>query len=181
MVPSRVFLTKGVGVAREKLTSFETALRNAGIAEYNLVKVSSIFPPRCKMIPKKKGLDLLSPGEIVYCVLSENATNEANRLMAASIGMAIPADKTRHGYISEHHCFGQPDEVVGDYAEDLAAMMLASTLGIEYDENVHWDERKEIWKFSKHQIVKTRNITQSALGKKNGLWTTVLASAVFIS
>ena len=179
MVPKKVFLTRGVGVSKEKLTSFELALRNAGIAEFNLVKVSSIFPPRCKLVTKKTGLRLLSPGEIVFCVLSENATCEPNRLVAASIGLALPADQDRHGYISEHHCFGRPDDVVGDYAEDLAATMLASTLGIHFDENVHWDERKEIWKM-RDEIVKTRHITQSAVGRKNGFWTSVLAAAVFI-
>ena len=46
-----VFLTKGVGKHREKLNSFELSLRSAGIAEFNLVRVKSIFPPNCKLIP----------------------------------------------------------------------------------------------------------------------------------
>ncbi len=179
MIPKRIFLTRGVGVSKENLTSFEGALRDAGIAEFNLVEVSSIFPPACKLISRKVGLKRLSPGEILYCVLSRASTNESNRLVAASIGLALPMDKTRHGYISEHHSFGQSDEAAGDYAEDLAAMMLASTLGIKYDENVTWYEKKEIWKF-KNEIVKTRNITQSAIGRKNNLWSTVVAAAVFI-
>jgi arginine decarboxylase len=178
MVPKEIFLTKGVGRHKEKLGSFEEALRNAGIAQYNLVKVSSIFPPNCKLISKQAGLKKLKEGQILFCVLSDNSTNEPNRLMAASTGLALPADTSRHGYISEHHSFGQTDEIAGDYAEDLAADMLASTLGI-VDEKVQWDERKEIWKLNK-QIVKTRNITQSARGEKNGLWTTVVAAAIMI-
>jgi len=179
VIPKKVFLTKGVGKHREKLTSFELALRAAGIAEFNLVRVSSIFPPGCQLIPKEEGLKELSPGQIVYCVMSVNSTNEPHRLVSASIGLAIPRDKTRYGYLSEHHSFGQKEEVAGEYAEDLAASMLATILGVDFDPDSSWDEKKEIWKIS-GQIVVTKNVSQSAIGDKNGLWTTVIAAAVFI-
>lgn len=179
MVPSRVFFTKGVGVHKDYLTSFEMALRDAGIAPFNLVTVSSIFPPGCKKIYKDDGLKLISPGQIVYCVMSRNATNEPNRLIAASVGCAVPTDESQYGYLSEHHSFGETDQKAGDYAEDLAATMLASTLGIEFDINTAWDERENIYKMS-GKIVKTTNATQSAVGNKDGMWTTVLAAAVFI-
>jgi len=178
-VPTRVFFTKGAGRHREKLNSFELALRNAGIARFNLVRVSSIFPPGCKIISKKDGLEELQTGQIVYTVLSENATNEPNRLLAASIGVAIPADRTHHGYLSEHHSFGQKEKVAGDYAEDLAAEMLATTLGIEFDPDKGYDELREFYKID-GRIVNTRNITQSAVGDKTTMWNTVLAAAVFL-
>ena len=179
MVPKAVFLTKGVGRHKEKLASFEEALRSAGIAPFNLVRVSSIFPPHCKLISRNEGLKRLKLGQIVFCVISDNSTNEPNRLLAASVGLALPADKSNFGYVSEHHAFGQTDEVAGEYAEDLAADMLATTLGISVDENLHYDERREIWKMNK-EIVKTMNITQSAQGSKRGDWTTVVACAVMI-
>jgi arginine decarboxylase len=179
MVPQKIFLTKGVGVHKEQLQSFEMALRDAGIAPFNLVTVSSIFPPGCKMVSKEEGLGYLKHGEIVYCVMSRNATNEPNRLIAASVGMAVPADASVHGYISEHHSFGQTGEKAGEYAEDLAASMLASTQGIEFSPEQAWDEREQLFKLS-GKIVKTTNITQSAEGNKNGLWTTVVATAVLI-
>ena len=178
IVPKRVFLTKGVGRDREKLTSFEQALRNAEIAKYNLVRVSSIFPPNCKLISKQEGFSLLSAGEIVYCILMKNSTNEPHRLITASVGIAIPADPNQYGYLSEHASFGETEEKAGDYAEDLAAQMLATILGIEFDPNSSYDEKKELWKMS-DQIVKTTNVTQSAIGDKNGLWTTVVAAAIF--
>jgi arginine decarboxylase len=111
--------------------------------------------------------------------MSRNATNEPNRLVAASIGVALPADHNQFGYLSEHHPFGETDEKAGEYAEDLAASMLALTLGIEFDPNVAWDEREQLYKAS-GKIIRTSNITQSAQGNKLGLWTTVLAAAVFI-
>jgi arginine decarboxylase len=180
MVPKKVFFTKGVGVHREKLASFELAMRAAGVAYCNLVLVSSIYPPGCKIISKEEGLKLLQPGEIVFAVYDRESNNEPNRLVAASVGLAIPADPTMHGYLSEHHSFGETDEKAGEYAEDLAASMLATTLGIEFDPELDWDEREHLFKMS-GKIVRTSNITQSAVGNKDGLWTTVFAAAVFIN
>ena len=179
-VPTQAFLTKGVGRHKEKLTSFEMALRDAELATYNLVRVSSIFPPHCKMVDRPKGLKMLQPGQILFTVLAESATNEPSRLIAAAIGLAIPSDPTHHGYISEHHSYGQNRDVSGDYAEDLAASMLATTLGIEFDPDTAWDERENLFKMS-GKIVRTSNITQSAIGNKEGLWTTVFAACAFIN
>ncbi len=179
MIPSRVFFVRGVGAHKDKLASFESALRNAGIEKYNLVYVSSIFPPSCRIVSIRDGLKCLKPGQIVYCVMSRNETNEPNRLVSAAVGLALPNRKDRYGYISEHHAFGERGDIAGDYAEDLAATMLATTLGIEFDPDQAWDERKQLYKASGH-IFKTRNVTQSAEGHKDGLWTTVLAAAVFI-
>lgn len=179
MVPTKVFFTKGVGRHREQLASFEMALRDAGIEKFNLVTVSSIFPPGCKIVPRAQGLDELKPGEIVFCVMYDNRNNEPNRLMAASVGLALPADNAQYGYLSEHKSYGETEERAGEYAEDLAASMLATTLGLEFDPNAAWDEREQLYKAS-GKIIKTTNITQSAIGHKDGLWTTVLAAAVFV-
>ncbi len=179
MIPRKVFLTNGVGRHKEKLASFELALRDAQIADYNLVRVSSIFPPYCQLISRRQGLEQLNPGQIVFCVLAEQATNEPNRLISSSVGLAIPSDRSKHGYLSEHHSTGQNEKQSGDYAEDLAAYMLATILGIPIDESVSYDERKGLWKL-RNEIVRTTNITQSAEGDKSGLWTTAMAAAVMI-
>ena len=178
-VPGKIFLTKGVGKHKEKLTSFEMALRNAKIASFNLVSVSSIYPPQCKIISREKGLAETSPGQILHAVYSKSATCEPNRHIAASIGLAIPQDKNLYGYLSEHHSFGETDEIAGSYAEDIAAEMLATILGVPFDADASWDEKRQQWKIS-GKIVKTRNITQSARGDKNGLWTTVIAAAILL-
>ena len=179
MVPTHMFLTRGVGVHREKLASFEEALRGAGVAYCNLVSVSSILPPNCKIIPRSRGEKLLNPGEITYCVMARCETDERNRLISSSIGVAIPEGRHRtYGYLSEHHAYGETDEEAGEYTEDLAAQMLATTLGIEFDPDVAWKEREQVFKMG-GKIVRTQNITQSAIGKSN-LWTTVVSLAVFI-
>jgi len=178
-VPKKVFFTKGVGRHKEKLQSLELALRKAGIEKCNLVRVSSIFPPNCKIISKAQGIKLLQPGQIVFCVMSTNETNEPNRMISASVGLAVPAEPNHYGYLSEHHANGETDETSGDYAEDLAASMLASTQGVEFDPEKNYDERKEIYRMS-GKIVKSRNTTQSARGDKRGLWSTVVSAAVFL-
>lgn len=155
------------------------ALRDAGIAFLNLVRVSSILPPGCKIISPRQGLKYLKPGQVTHVVLSQNSTNEPRRLIASSIGVAIPKDPIQYGYLSEHHSFGQTEQKAGDYAEDLAAIMLATTLGVDFDPDKSYDERKEIWKIS-GKIVHTRNITKTGIGDISGLWTTVLAAAVLI-
>uniref|UniRef100_A0A7V3UZM8 Pyruvoyl-dependent arginine decarboxylase AaxB n=1 Tax=candidate division WOR-3 bacterium TaxID=2052148 RepID=A0A7V3UZM8_UNCW3 len=180
ILPKFVFLTKGVGIHRERLASFEAALRDAGIAPFNLVRVSSIFPPYCRIISRQRGLNLLKPGQVLFVVMSDNATNEPHRLISASVGIAIPKDPSRYGYLSEYHSFGEREDRAGDYAEDLAAQMLATTLGVPFDPDLSYDKRKEIWKIAR-EIVRTQNITQTAIGNKNGLWTTVVAAAVFIT
>jgi len=179
LVPRFVFFTKGCGVHRQRLQSFEMSLRRAGIAPLNLVRVSSIFPPGCAVITRERGLLRLHSGEITFVVMSQCETNEPNRLISASIGLATPADPTTYGYLSEHHAFGQTAKRSDDYAEDLAASMLASTLGIEFDPDKDYDQRREIYRMS-GRIVRTRSITQSAEGDKNGLWTTVIAAAVLL-
>jgi len=148
MVPKKLFFTKGVGRHKERLSSFELALRDAGIASQNLVRVSSIFPPNCKLIPRKEGLKYLSPGEVVFSVIAENSTREPHRLLVSSIGVAIPADRNAYGYLSEHHSFGETEDQAGEYAEELAAEMLATTLDVDFDPDKSWDEKKEIYRIS---------------------------------
>jgi len=179
MVPKKVFFTKGVGVHKDKLASFELALRKAWIEKCNLVYVSSICPPTCKVISREEWEQLLFPGQITFCVMAKNETNEPNRLIAASIGLALPADNENYGYLSEHHGCGETEEKSWDYAEDLAATMLATTLGIEFDADKNRDERKQEY-IASGKIFKTRNISQSAQGNKDWLRTTVVSAAVFI-
>jgi arginine decarboxylase len=177
--PTKIFFTKGVGKHKDYLQSFELALRMAGIEKCNLVSVSSIFPAGCKRISKEEGIKQIESGQITFCVMARNSTNEPNRLIASSIGVALPKDENQYGYISEHHPFGEPEKIAGDYAEDIAAQMLATTLGLEFDPQTAWDEREQLYKAS-GQIYKTFNITQSAEGDKTGIWTTVIAAAVML-
>src|SRR5437867_10934080 len=126
-----MFFTKGVGKHREKLTSFELALRSAGIAACNLVRVSSIFPPKCRILSRAQGAKLLEPGQVTFVVMSEAATREPHRLIAATVGVAIPRDLALYGCLSEHYSFSESEEIAGDQAEELPAEISATTPGLE--------------------------------------------------
>jgi len=177
-LPTSVFLTKGIGVHRHRLTSFELALRDADIEQQNLVAISSILPPACKLLAREEGVTALRPGEVTFAVIAREETNEPGRHVHASIGLARPADPAMYGYIAEHHGFGMTAQESGDYTEDLAASMLASTLGIEFDPGAAWNERKELYEHSQ-LIVESLSITAAAEGEASGLWTCAVAAAVF--
>ena len=177
-VPKKMFFTKGVGHHRYELRSFEMALRDAGIEKSNLVYVSSIYPPDCKMISRAEGIKEIVPGMITFCVMARSTSNEPRRLVASSIGCALPSNTSDYGYLSELHTFGKTEKEVGDEAEDLAAAMIATTFGIEFDEDKSWDEKEE--SFCLHdKIYKTMNVTQSAVVEKGG-YTTTIAAAVLL-
>src|SRR6476619_3345700 len=178
-IPKMMFFTKGRGTHKDYLTSFELALRDASISDLNLVSVSSIKPPQCRIVNKEEGRKYLKPGQIVFTVMARSATNEPNRLIAASIGLARPADDTQYGYLSEHHSTGETAQKAGDYAEDMSMEMLATTLGLPNDSSLTWNQNEEQWKLS-GKIYKTQNFTQSAAGNKDGMWTTVVSAAVLI-
>jgi len=174
-----MFFTKGKGIHKDYLTSFELALRDARISDLNIVTVSSIKPPKCKILSISEGRKFLLPGQITFAVMARSSTNEPNRLIAASIGLANPSEDDKYGYLSEHHSTGETGQKAGDYAEDMAMEMLATTMGLPNDPSLKWDDKLEQWRLS-GKIYKTQNYTQSAEGNKDGLWTTVLSSAVFI-
>ena len=160
-VPKKVFFTCGAGTDREKLASFEMALRDASIECYNLVEVSSILPPKCQIISRDDGLSQLYPGSIVFTVMSRISSNEPHRRISASIGVATPEDMdTRYGYLAEHHSFGQSQETAGAYAEKLAHYL--------YNSITDKDPKK------------TANFTKTSVVGDDGEWCTAIAAAVFV-
>lgn len=179
LVPVQAYLTRGVGVHREELVAFELALRDAGIAAQNLVAVSSILPPACTLIERAEGEKCLQPGQILHVVLSREESNEPHRVLGASIGIARPADRSQHGFIAEHGAFGLPEPEIASHAEDLAVTMLASTMGVEFDENLDAQGRATALK-ARGLIAHQDAIAAVAQGDAEGRWTVVVAAAVFI-
>ncbi|HJJ54698.1 MAG TPA: arginine decarboxylase, pyruvoyl-dependent [Methanocorpusculum sp.] len=160
VVPSKLFFTKGVGVHEEQLVSFEMALRDAHVAPFNLVTVSSILPPDAAIISREEGLKYLHHGEVVFCVMARNATHTESEDVAASVGLATPMNMHHHGYLSEYHSRGESGKTAGTHAEKLAEIMLKTLM-------------------DKDTPMKTSHIAASARGT-DGKWTTVVALAVFV-
>ena len=144
-IPQCVFLTRVVGVHRHRLPAFEYALLHAHIAQQHLVPFSSILPPGSAVVPVERGVATLQPGEITFTVLARAETDEPGRRVTASIGLARPREPTLYGYISEHHGYGLTERESGDHAEDLAATILSSTLGIEFDPYSAWNDRQKFY------------------------------------
>jgi len=179
LIPKKIFFTRGLGFHVNRLQSFEIALRDAKIAKYNLVQVSSIFPPKCNLVARHIGIRLIKPGQICFLVLARKSTNEPSRLVASAIGVALPKDKNQYGYISEHSAFGQTKKTAAHFAEHLAATMQASTQGIELDNDLTSSQHRQAYTIGQQTFV-TRSFAHSASGHKEGLWTTVIAAAVMV-
>lgn len=180
--PTKVFLTKGIGIHDHKLASFELALRQAGVQAFNIVTVSSILPAHCKIISKPEGLAAIKgkEGSIMHVVQARISTDEDGRKIAASVGMAVPRNRDQYGYLSEVEDYGYDATSIGDEAEDLAAAMLASTLGINnFDLNQCWNERKQVYTLNKNLIVNARNISVATKGTAKK-WTTIVAFAILL-
>ena len=179
MVPQKIFLTKGTGTHSEKLSSFELALRNARIASFNLVTVSSILPPYCDFVEPEEGMRMLQPGQIVPVVLARSESNSLGQLISSGVGVAVPRNREDYGYLSEHHTTGMSKQQMEDYVEDLAAEMLATTYGLKFDSDTSWDEKRELWTID-DKIIETKSIVEASPVKSSSHWTTVVCAAVLI-
>jgi arginine decarboxylase len=84
-----------------------------------------------------------------------------------------------YGYISELHGYGMTAEASGEQAEDLAATMLASTLGLDFDPEAAWNERKQIYEHSS-LIIDSTSITAAAECGRDNHWICAIAAAVFL-
>ena len=178
IVPTKAFFTKGVGFHKNELQSYELALRDARIEKQNIVSVSSIFPPNCEIIDIEEGLKLVRSGQIIFCVMARLSANEYGRMIGASVVIAFPADRNQYGYISEFQAYGQEEIEIGDFAEDLASTMLATTLGVEFDPDKDYDERREIYLVS-GKVVEALSFPCVAKGMKCG-YVTVISCVVFL-
>ena len=177
LLPKKIFFTRGIGRGETQLQSFENALRDADIAPYNLVSVSSILPPYAEIVDKSEGIKLLSYGQILFTVLARNSSNELNRMISSAIGVAVPSDSDKWGYLSEHHSFGQTENDSGYFAEKLAAEMLASTMGL--DDHLKWDDNKKEYVLD-DKILTTKNMAATTVVLKPDEWATVIAAAVLV-
>ncbi|NMC51251.1 pyruvoyl-dependent arginine decarboxylase [Candidatus Kuenenbacteria bacterium] len=181
LIPSEVFFTRGWGNGRSKDISRRLALRAAGIGDYNIVNVDdAILPPKCKVISRFAGLSKLRRGEFIFCVLSCSSDSEPNRLVSSAVGWAWTPDTEQDGFVSRCALNGQTGIKTGDEAEDLAATMLASNLGIEFDPEKAWREREETYQAAGQDIRTSRLFQSRRCGPDKNIWTTVVTAAVFL-
>lgn len=142
LIPRKLFLTRGVGVHREKLTSFEMAFARSKHCSFQLGTCLVHLPAALPNCYQGRGYPCCKRARL-YLLSWPRCPPSPGRRIASSIGVARPADIDKYGYLSEHHTYGQTEQEAGDYAEDLAATMLATTLGIQFDAEKDCDKRRE--------------------------------------
>ena len=130
-------------------------------------------------INQNTGNKMLHPGQVVPVVLARSESNKPETLVSSGIGIAIPRNRNDYGYLSEHHTIGMNENQMEDYVEDLAAEMLATTYGLEFDPDASWDEKRELWNID-NRIVETKSIVETSKTDSSDKWTTVVCAAVLI-
>lgn len=178
LIPKGLFFTSGVGIHKERLVSFELALKDARVNHLNLVPVSSIVPPGCQVVSADEGVRRLKPGAVTFCVAAWISSNEPGRTVTSAVGMCSPKDQAMHGYLSEHHAFDESEELAKEYTEYLAALMFMNTNGIPEGTGLSWSANKVIW-METNRILRLESVVKSAIVSL-GTYTTVFAGAIFL-
>ena len=99
-------LTSGIGTAETSLTSFDAALIDAMLANYNIVKVTSILPARAKKLKKIE----LTEGSILFTAFATLSSDKMDNIVSAAVAVGIPVDGTKVGVIMEYSCYGSAVE-----------------------------------------------------------------------
>jgi len=94
--PKRFSIVAGVADGKTRLTAFDKALLAAGIGNLNLIKISSILPPR---VSYEEYLDI-PPGSLVPTAYSSIISDNPGELISAAIGIGI-ASEDNYGVIME--------------------------------------------------------------------------------
>jgi arginine decarboxylase len=98
-VPKNYFFAYGCAEGYTRLNAFDAALLNAGVGNTNLVRLSSILPPRCEKIPPVR----LPQGALVPAAYSSIESTEPGAVITAAVAVAYPSDEDHCGLIMEYH------------------------------------------------------------------------------
>ncbi|HVA10934.1 MAG TPA: pyruvoyl-dependent arginine decarboxylase [Candidatus Dormibacteraeota bacterium] len=128
----KIHLASGVGTGPTKLSAFDSALNNAGVANYNLIRLSSIVPPETEVICHDKTIPAGSMpgkwGDRLYVVMAEKRVDRPNAEAWAGIGW-VQDKKTGKGLFVEHD--GQSRKAVQrDITQSLEALMATRNVNL---------------------------------------------------
>lgn len=116
--PKAVTLVAGAGEGRTELNAFDRALMDAGIANLNFIRVTSILPPGARLIP----LPRLLPGMLTPAVYASIISHTPGERIAAALGVGVSRDS--YGVIMEHSHTGTAENaeaIVRRMVEDAFA------------------------------------------------------------
>src|SRR2546428_8589569 len=107
-IPTKFFVTSGKAVSKvSDLNAFDEALQNAGLAEQNIVSVSSVLPVGIKPVRRRD----LPMGAITHCVLAQQRGGEGETI-SARIAYGF-RDDGFGGYVAEGHMHGTKNFLPG--------------------------------------------------------------------
>lgn len=104
--PNTISLVAGTGDANNPLNAFDMSLLKSGIGNLNLIRISSIMPPKADIIPLPK----IPQGSLVPTAYGYQISEIKGETVAAGISVAIPKDKELCGLIMEYECVGGKKE-----------------------------------------------------------------------
>lgn len=124
----KIFVTHGKGEGATKLAAFDAALWDAGIGNYNIIKLSSVIPDNSQVVAQRLRWNGKEHGYRLYCVLSRAATDVIGRKVCAGLGWAS-VDGIGRGVFVEHH---------GSDEEEVRKQIEASIMSlVRYREEEH--------------------------------------------
>jgi arginine decarboxylase len=131
------------------------AMREAGVSQCNLVKVSSILPPETEIITRAAGIRLLRPGNIVFAIIAQAQTNEPHQRITPAVAWANPDKRGIPGYIAEVEedlAKGKTEETAADEAGEEAVTILAETLRVRIDPKRKWSRHKRSTRIGRNSV-----------------------------
>ena len=105
-----IHITTGKGYGKTLISAFDAALKNAGVYNYNLVKLSSIIPPASAIKIAKYKANPLNYGDRLYVVKAEYRSRESGKYIGAAMGWYQTGDG--RGVFVEHEEIGETKEAV---------------------------------------------------------------------
>jgi arginine decarboxylase len=106
-MPTRYFLASGASDGYTPLNAFDGALLQAGIGNTNIVKMSSIVPPHCKLVTPIA----LPPGAIVPAAYAAITSDVPGEIISAGVAIALPEDENQNGLIMEYSAKGERHKI----------------------------------------------------------------------
>lgn len=110
-----------------EILSFDNALIDAKVGNYNLVRVSSILPPRCCVATDLTDLKKGSVLHIAYASLTKRGMGK----IASAIAVGIPNDEDCVGVIMEYSNWGDATSCIEVVEEMVTAAMAKRGIGLK--------------------------------------------------
>ena len=119
-------MSKGVGIADKRLPSFDKALLDAGVGNYNLVRLASILPARCHEVRIDNIRNRIREGSLLPVAYATISSDRPGEKIASAIAVGFPFDDSRVGVIMEYSNTG----IDGKEAERIVKQMVAEAFAV---------------------------------------------------